>query len=101
MTNLLFLFSIGQRTSSFSDFISLRPEEPIHRLTPSQPPTGTTNSQGDSGFNDIRGGDRLSMAATTGLPNVDRALTQHMLHCEYLLQVIMTQYPRGCPVYLY
>ena len=58
----------------------------MHQLTHSQQLSGTASSQGDSGFNDIHGGEAVAME-TTGCPSADRALMQHMLHCEYLLQV--------------
>ena len=40
----------------------------------------------DEPYNDVINDSKI-ISETTGLPNIDRMLLQHLLHCEYMLQV--------------
>ena len=83
---LLFTYKciiIGLKTGSFSDFISLQDDEPLHKansdsLAPLTLPTPSVTTNG------------ILHKDTIGSSTIDRILLQHLLHCEYLLQVIST-----------
>ena len=80
-----FINTIGERTGSFSDFICLKPDQVIHE-TESEGIGTASSTQDDVTFNDIH--EPLVVKESTGCPSIDRVLLQHLLHCEYLLQVI-------------
>ena len=75
---------VGIRTASFSDFISLQSDQ----MTPESGSEGIgtgSSVHDEEPYNDIH--DSRVMSETTGLASIDRMLLQHLLHCEYLLQV--------------
>lgn len=84
----------GEQTGSFSDFISLQQQD-SSSTTNNDSDTkvvmekkrkrsqSTTPSVDSSGV----GGERGGVKESTGTEFIDRVLLQHLLHCEYLLQV--------------
>ena len=70
-------FLTGLRTGSFSDFISLQEEHAIHDIE--------EDCIDDTHSVDLR--DMPIVSETTGSTSIDRILLQHLLHCEFLLQV--------------
>lgn len=65
----------GTKTGSFSDFISFQDESKTERK---RDPTSLSPSI-DSASVIVR--------ESTGCESIDRVLMQHLLHCEFLLQV--------------
>ena len=80
------LLFLGDRTTSFSDFISLQPDHPVHESGSEGIGTGSSMQDDEPPFNDIH--DSKVISETTGNAGIDRMLLQHLIHCEYLLQVI-------------
>ena len=83
---MLLLLLLGDRTTSFSDFISLQPDHPVHESGSEGIGTGSSMQDDEPPFNDIH--DSKVISETTGSAGIDRMLLQHLIHCEYLLQVI-------------
>ena len=68
----------GTKTGSFSDFISLQEE-----LLAS---SGTDRKREQASLSPTAEGGPV-VKETTGSESIDRVLMQHLLHCEFLLQV--------------
>ena len=82
--------STGDRTGSFSDFISLQMDTPIHKTC------SLDIDRASSGIEDDDYHDMHIVKETTGSASIDRVL-QHLLHCYRLGPISPSSLPPSLP----